>query len=59
MFQPENCFVFSEAMERRSLLCEMRMTRKWLSASNMTYSALIQPHITVEASFKFLKMVDI
>ena len=46
-------------MERRSISCEMHVTRKWLSASNLTHSPLIQPHNTVEASFNFLKTVDI
>ena len=58
-FQPENSFVCRNAIEHRSLSCEMRMTRTWLSARPLTQKALNWPHITVEASFKFLKTVDI
>ena len=57
-FQPENSFVSREAMERRSVSCEMRVTRTWLSARPLTQTA-IRLHNTVEASFKFLKTVDI
>ena len=58
-FQPENFYVCREAMESRSLSCEMRVTRTWLSARPLTQRAPIRLQNTAEASFKFLKMVDI
>ena len=47
------------ALERRSLSCELCMISPWLYARHLAHSAPIQPHITVEASFKFLKTIDI
>jgi hypothetical protein len=35
------------------------MISPWLSARHLAHSAPIQPNITVEASFKFLKTIDI
>ena len=59
MFQPENSFVFRNAMELELPLTRTSVTSLWQSARPLTQRALMSPSFTVEASNKVLKTVDI
>ena len=54
MFQPENSFVFRNAIEQSSLSHERAWSAHVQVMVDLTQSPVIRPHFTVEASDKVL-----